>query len=283
LSSAMQFSLVPKTSLSEVCVQKAPCAVVTTCRSTRGTAGSSAEKGGTMDPRAFDELSKRLAEKTSRGRALKVFGGALVGGLFGAREAHANPPQKHCKFQGYNCGDNTECCSLNCCNRTCCGNGQTCCGGQCVQCPSGQVLNTNTCLCEGGTSPPPPPPGGCQSNGDCPPAPAGTCQAAACVSGTCTTVPDNMNLPSCGVCQTATCTGGVPACVNSPTGTACPMGVCNGAGSCVQCLSPTDCPGANTECTQKTCLQGMCGTFNEPNGFPCGMGGVCINGICSFP
>jgi hypothetical protein len=240
-----------------------------------------------MDPRAFDELSKRLAEKTSRGKALKVFGGALVGGLFSAGAAHANPPQKHCKFQGYNCGDNTECCSLNCCNRTCCGNGQTCCGGQCVQCPSGQVLNANTCLCEGGTSPPPPPPpGGCQSDGDCPPAAAGSCQAAACVSGTCTSVPDNMNLPSCGDCQTSTCTGGVPACVNSATGTTCPMGVCDGTGSCVQCLSAADCPGTVGQCQQKTCVQGMCGTIYEPTGTVCGatmMGhcdgmGTCVGG-----
>src|SRR5207247_10268760 len=131
-------------------------AVWTTCRCCGTAAQTCLKKGETMDPRAFDELSRQLARKTSRGQALKLFGGALVGTLVGARAAHANPPEKHCKFQGYNCGDNTDCCSLLCCNRTCCGSGQVCSGG----------------MCTGGTSPPPPPPppppGGCTTAADCP-------------------------------------------------------------------------------------------------------------------
>jgi len=254
-----------------------------------------------MDSRAFDELSKQLGEKTSRGRALKLFGGALVGTLVGAREARANPPQKHCKFQGYNCGDNTDCCSLNCCNRTCCGNGQTCCGGQCVQCPSGQMLNTTTCQCVSGTSPPPPPPGGCQNVNDCPPrgvcetvtctngtctytpndalcppAPQGSCQRAACLNGMCTFVPDDSNLPTCGECSIAGCSGGMPFCAPKPVGTPCSNGVCDGVGNCGCPAGTTDCNGVCVDTNSNVANCGGCGVVcTAPNAVP-----GCVNGQC---
>jgi hypothetical protein len=172
-----------------------------------------------MDSRAFDELSKQLGEKTSRGRALKLFGGALVGTLVGAGTARANPPMKHCKFEGYNCQENTDCCSHNCCNRTCCGNGQTCCGGQCVQCAAGQTVNLTTCLCEGATSPPPPPP---------PPPPPSTCTGDDCLSGGASTCFVN----SSGNCYCLPTTEGTSQCVSVAAG--CP--------AVAQCVTSADCP-----------------------------------------
>jgi hypothetical protein len=219
-----------------------------------------------MDPRAFDELAKQLSRKTSRGQALKMFGGALVGTLVGARTALANPPQKHCKFEGYGCGDNTDCCSQLCCNRTCCGPGQMCSSGMCV----------------GGTSPPPPPPpGGCTTPADCPQAAMGSCQTAACTAGTCGFVPDNANLPTtCSECQVPTCNPmGQPACVNKPTGTACSNGICNGMGQCGCPTGTTNCGGVcvNTNSDVTNC--GGCGVFcsTPPNSTP-----TCSNGACGF-
>jgi hypothetical protein len=217
-----------------------------------------------MDPRAFDELSRQLGEKTSRRKVLKLFGGALVGTLVGADVARANPPEKHCKFEGYGCGDNTDCCSQLCCNRTCCGTGQVCSGG----------------MCTGGTSPPPPPPppppGGCTTAADCPSAAMGSCKVAVCTAGTCGFMEDDMNLPACSECQVPTCNMGQPLCTNKPAGTPCSSGVCNGAGGC-GCPAPTvDCNGVCVDTNTNVANCGACGhACNTPNGVP-----GCVNGQC---
>ncbi len=157
-----------------------------------------------MDGHQFDELTERLGN-LSRRQAMKVLGGSLLGVVFGglrAGTALAGPPQKHCKFQGYQCRRNEDCCSLECCNRVCCGQGQSCCGGQCVACAPDQVLNTNTCVCET------PPPDGGGGNGGGGPSP--TCQ------GFCITADD---CPA-GCCCCRTLTSPIGSCV-SPEDTAC--------------------------------------------------------------
>ena len=206
-----------------------------------------------MDSRAFDELSRKLAEKTSRGRALKLFGGALVGTLAGAGSASAHPPEKHCKYARYSCQRNIDCCSNNCCNRICCDDGQTCCGGECITCPAGQTVDPITCQCTGGGGG-----GECTSPDQCPQAPLGSCQTAACVAGTCTFVDDPENVPSCGECSTGMCMGSDPVCVPAPAGTPCSTGFCDGAGQCIgagvcppgsdACFAPTPACSANPAC-----------------------------------
>jgi hypothetical protein len=219
-----------------------------------------------MDSRAFDELSRRLAEKTSRGRALKLFGGALVGTFVGAGSASAGgPPQKHCKFARYSCRRNIDCCSNNCCNRICCDDGMTCCGGECIRCPAGQTVDPNTCECVGGTPGPVCGNGVCESGesctscpqdcGDCPP----TCPNGVCDAGeTCQTCPED-----CGPCP--------PECGD---------GFCDqGAGeTCANC--PQDCGQCPPQCGDGFCDQGAGETCaNCPQ--DCGQcPGFCGDGNC---
>jgi hypothetical protein len=209
-----------------------------------------------MDPRRFDELSRSLAG-TSRRRLLKAFAGGVAAALGGALPpgpAGANPPPKHCKYQGYNCRDNTNCCSLNCCNRTCCGNGQACCNGQCVwACPEGQTLNA-ACVCEGSSTP------ACGSAAECP-QPSAPCQMAVCLGG---------------ACGFANRTNGVPcddgdACT---TGSTCQNGSCAGGTAVV-------CDDGNL-CTENLC-DPVSGCFHPPaNGRPCDDGSGCVTGsTCS--
>ena len=63
-------------------------------------------------------------------------------------------------------------------------------------------------------------------------------------------------------CTNDICESGVPVHVPAPAGIPCPEAgtVCNGSGQCVGCLSAADCPGADTECAQRTCVMAVCGT-----------------------
>ena len=125
----------------------------------------------TMDDGRFDQFTKLLATPQPRRGLLKAVGGGLGAALVGAvsaKQAAGAPPPKHCKFQGYSCRTNANCCSLNCCNRTCCGEGQTCTGGQCTAappspppaCPQGQHCSGGRC-CDAGTVACPGNPTGC--------------------------------------------------------------------------------------------------------------------------
>ncbi|UQA63308.1 PQQ-binding-like beta-propeller repeat protein [Polyangium aurulentum] len=51
-------------------------------------------------------------------------------------------------------------------------------------------------------------------------------------------------------------------------GTACMAGssLCDGQGSCVECLAPEHCPGADDACKTRTCTQGTCGASFTPAG-----------------
>jgi hypothetical protein len=63
---------------------------------------------------------------------------------------------------------------------------------------------------------------------------------------------------------------------------------CNANGQCVDCLQPTDCPGAVTECMMKKCDNGVCSTGPRPaaefcNGFndQCDGQGNCVDCVNS--
>jgi hypothetical protein len=210
-----------------------------------------------MDGSKFDEVARSLARSTSRRQLLKGLSASLGAAMFGARQrdhAHAAPPPKHCKFQGYKCRDNTNCCSLTCCNRTCCGDGQVCCNGQCVwACPEGQALN-GACVCEGSSTP------ACVSAAECPQS-SNQCQMAVCLGG---------------ICGFANRTNGAPcddgdACT---TGSACQNGLCAG-GTAIVCDD-------GNPCTQNLC-DPVSGCFHPPaDGLPCDDGDGCTTGsICS--
>jgi hypothetical protein len=64
-------------------------------------------------------------------------------------------------------------------------------------------------------------------------------------------------------CTTSTCTGQTPSQTPLSAGTTCPNGSadgrCDGAGSCVECLSASECPGQDTDCQTRTCAANRCG------------------------
>ena len=62
-------------------------------------------------------------------------------------------------------------------------------------------------------------------------------------------------------CTNDVCVNGAPAHPPTAPGIACATGgaLCDGKGACVECLAPSDCPGADDACQTRTCVQGTCG------------------------
>ncbi|MFT3775659.1 MAG: lamin tail domain-containing protein [Minicystis sp.] len=63
-------------------------------------------------------------------------------------------------------------------------------------------------------------------------------------------------------CTADTCNAGNPVHTPVAPGAACGPGgslVCDGSGSCVQCVTAATCPGSDTECQTRTCNAGTCG------------------------
>jgi hypothetical protein len=83
-------------------------------------------------------------------------------------------------------------------------------------------------------------------------------------------VNDNSDVPNDKEsCTQDLCTAGVPSNPPEKVGTACSEGTgtkCDGAGKCVECNVAADCPGADTECQQRTCTNGVCGVNNAASG-----------------
>ncbi len=161
---------------------------------------------------SFDELAIGLASGSiSRGRALKLVGGAVLGSLLGGLllpgEAQAARRRRR-RVAGPVCPTGTTFCGGGCvscaggrlnpftCQCQCPAN-TTLCGGRCVQsCTArGQHLNPNTCLCEceqgssvcGNQC--------CQSGTTC-------CQGPSGLSTCCNIRPDLINVDLCaiGIC-----------------------------------------------------------------------------------
>jgi hypothetical protein len=86
-------------------------------------------------------------------------------------------------------------------------------------------------------------------------------------------------------CMQGTCNGGAPAVIPQNSGFACTTGTgvkCDGAGACVECLGPSECPGDDDECSPRTCISGVCGTQITPVGTPVmvQISGDCKDSIC---
>lgn len=102
---------------------------------------------------------------------------------------------------------------------------------------------------------------------------SGDCQIVTCNgTGSTSTSTDNSDVPGSdnNTCTDETCINGVPSYPNVPLMTPCSQGggtFCN-AGTCVQCLTSTDCPGTDTECSVRTCNAGMCGNNFTNAGTP---------------
>ncbi|MFO0660896.1 MAG: proprotein convertase P-domain-containing protein [Polyangiaceae bacterium] len=104
---------------------------------------------------------------------------------------------------------------------------------------------------------------------------AGDCQKLQCnAAGNVISIPDNTDLPADDgfQCTAEVCNSGVPSHPAKSAGSACSEGsgsLCNGTGSCVQCLIAATCPGSDTECQTRTCdSSGTCGVSFAAPGTP---------------
>jgi len=93
---------------------------------------------------------------------------------------------------------------------------------------------------------------------------AGDCKTVLCDgSGGTRTATDPGDIPGDDkACTLDLCTEDAPSNPPVAAGTACTQGggvVCDGAGSCVDCLTANDCAGTDTECAKRTCTAGACG------------------------
>src|SRR3954451_2826339 len=108
--------------------------------------------------RSFDELTRGLASGSiSRGKAIRLMGAAVVGGVLTSLGIDGEASADQCKRNGKACKKNGQCCSGNCvnvngtcsactagttpCGTQCCQTGETCVNGAC--CPNAQVCDIN--------------------------------------------------------------------------------------------------------------------------------------------
>ena len=117
---------------------------------------------------------------------------------------------------------------------------------------------------------------------------AGDCHVSQC-DGACNIVSaiDNGDVPVDGKqCTGDVCTAGVPSNPPLASGTACNQtggSVCNGAGTCVQCVVPTTCSGTDTDCQTRTCQNNTCGVSFAPAGTATSSqtAGDCKKNVCN--
>ncbi len=85
-------------------------------------------------------------------------------------------------------------------------------------------------------------------------------------------------------CTNDVCVNGAPAHPPAAPGSACDTGgiLCDGKGACVECLAPSDCPGADDACQTRTCVQGKCGRDFTAAGtvLPIQTTGDCKQNVC---
>jgi hypothetical protein len=111
----------------------------------------------------------------------------------------------------------------------------------------------------------------CMSAADCP-RPLGGCKSARCAAGICSIVVDqNMILIAANPCLAGTCnSSGTPGMENVPARTGCAANngvMCDGKGSCVQCLKSTDCAQGLSCSVAHQCVAASCTDLD--------CGGVC--------
>jgi hypothetical protein len=87
----------------------------------------------------------------------------------------------------------------------------------------------------------------------------GDCEVVVCNGGMAQPQPDDTDVGDDGNdCTSESCVGGQLMSEPVLVGTECATGVCDGAGTCVACNVPTDCPGSDDECQQRTCDGNVC-------------------------
>jgi hypothetical protein len=116
---------------------------------------------------------------------------------------------------------------------------------------------------------------------------SGDCKVEQCDgSGGSEKVDDNADVPvDATTCTGNVCTAGAPENPPVPAATTCHEStgtLCNGAGACVACLLPADCPGADDECKKRTCTAGACGVSFTASGTQVASqtGGDCKKNVC---
>ena len=230
---------------------------------------------------SFDELAKGLATGTlSRGKAIRLVGGALLGAALGSFPGVAWADD--CRRLGRECRRDSQCCSKNCVRRgddkVCgCPEGKSRCGLRCVnletnedhcgecfnRCDEGQECVDSVCA------------GGCVPDG------------GACSGDTnCCTRICNSNI--CGSCRPigGTCSGDLQCCpdsFNCSSGTCAPCVAVGGS-----CTSDFQCCADESTNFNRICgipagqSNGTCVTCRA-SGSPCGgdLGGPCCNGFCN--
>jgi len=100
---------------------------------------------------------------------------------------------------------------------------------------------------------------------------AGDCHTIQCAAGVGTDEVDDADLPDdSNDCTENVCMRGVPSNPAIAAGTACnnDMGVCNDAGTCVECITADDCDALpeDDDCQTRTCTDGVCGQDFDPQG-----------------
>jgi Stigma-specific protein, Stig1 len=218
--------------------------------------------------RSLDELAKGLATGTlSRGKALRLVGGALLGAAFASvpRVALADDD---CRRLGRECRRDSQCCSRNCIRR---GDDKVC------ACPEGRTrckddrcvnLNTNERHCGECFN-------RCAEGEECL---DGMCQGGGCQSGT----------QECGalVCQAGeTCVDGQCVAGGCTLGAAC--GTCTGEGGSTEfcvCARSADSAGSFCRGPLVACASccDECGVFNGVNLPVCVQSGNPPGGGCEF-
>lgn len=134
----------------------------------------------------------------------------------------------------------------------------------------------------------------------------GDCRSNQCNgSGAIVSVANDADLPASdgNDCTQDSCSNGVPTHLYSVAGSACSGGICDGAGSCVECLTGSNCPSGM--CNQGSCVQASCAdtvkngaeTDVDCGGPACAacsnskacssasdcQSGVCTGGVCQSP
>jgi hypothetical protein len=169
-------------------------------------------------------------------------------------------------------------------NGTGCNDGGKCSNGICSACASATDCGTNTeCksyACNSGTCAQTFTAAGTALAAQV----AGDCRKVVCDgSGGTTNQIDDSDTPTAPACQTGTCAAGTPTFAPRTQGDPCAGGVCDGAGSCVECNVAADCPGVDTECGTRTCDNNhTCGSSFAALGTPVAgqTAGDCKRNVC---
>ncbi|MGH2532457.1 MAG: hypothetical protein ACRDJW_09135 [Thermomicrobiales bacterium] len=222
-----------------------------------------------MDDHRFDDLTRRLADATSRRTLVKSVSSVLLSGV--AAHVRRGTAIAQRLPNGSTCTRATQCASLKCVDGVCCNSN---CTGQCEACNLAGAVGACTAL-----------PASTQQHGARPACTGtGVCQAS-CDGVTrnyCTHYPGLDIVCADPVCeagwQTTYGCGGDGTC--HPSRTSCGLFVCNpdATGCLTSCQDNTDCVGA------AFCANGVC-QGDQPLGQPCTdpaqcQSGLCVDGVC---